>query len=207
MGKLNIIGTAERKIQCNAMHIYLTFSAGGITSAKASETVMQNCDSFLTMLKEKQIDISHIFLENLHTERSYSKKEEYRSERKIRLDFAFDMSLLNQFDFWIQNAQSDILLHTEFYISNLAEIRKELLKEAVEDSRKKAEMLADTMNQKITGFEEVIMDRNFRENTLIDAVPAFACARDEFRGKSVSNELKAPEQTESERIEVVWNIA
>lgn len=162
MGKLNIIGTAEKKISCNAMYLFLTFSAYEATASRASEKAMQNCDSFLKMLQENQIVISEISLEETKTEKSYSKKEEYYSVRKIRFSSELDIALLNQFELWIQKVPFNVALSTEFYISNMAEVRKELLREAVEDSRQKAEMLAEAMNQKITGFEEVIMDRNFR---------------------------------------------
>ncbi|MBE6877280.1 MAG: SIMPL domain-containing protein [Ruminococcus sp.] len=205
MSKLNIIGTAERNIPCDAVHIYLAFMAGGASVSETSKKAMQNCDSFLSLLQENQIAVSEIRLEDFRTEKSYSKKEEYYSVRKIRLDFPFDMALLNQFDFWIQKSAFNIIMTTEFYISNLPEVRKALLKEAVEDSRQKAEMLAEAMHQKIIGLEEVIMDRNFRNQNDEFAVPACACS-DQLRGKSASDSLKAPEQKESERIEVVWNI-
>ncbi|MBR1554255.1 MAG: SIMPL domain-containing protein [Oscillospiraceae bacterium] len=205
MGKLNIIGTAEKKISCNAMYIYLTFSVCEATASRASEKVMQNCDSFLKILQENQIAISEISLEETKTEKSYSKKEEYYSIRKIRFSSEFDIPLLNQFELWIQKVPFNVTLSTEFYISNMAEIRKELLRQAVEDSRQKAEMLANAMNQKLIGFEEVIMDRNFRNDDAMFAVPAAACSGAP-RAESVSNALKAPEQTESERVEVVWNI-
>ena len=203
MGKLNIIGKAEKQVPCNAMEIFLTFSTYEATAARAAEKIMQNCDDFLTMLQKNHADISDISIEEVSTEKSYAKKTEYYAVRKIKLRFDFDMSLLNQFDIWTQQAQYDVTLESNFYLSNLAEIRKELLKEAVEDSRQKAEMLAEMMGQKITGFEEVIMDRDFRND---DIAVACACAENVPRAKSISNVLKAPEKTESERVEVIWNI-
>ena len=207
MGKLSIIGNAERTILCDVMEIYLTFSTWESTSALAAERVMQNCDKVLTILQEKDFDISKISLEHyeIKKEKNYDTHQvQFHSERKIKLILSYNMKVLNVFDMWIQKQPYEVNITTNFLVSNLAEIKKEILKEAVNDSREKAELLTETMNQKITGIEEVKIRNSVRPRckkmemeeifSVLDSAP------------SVSDALSAPEQHEEETVEVVWNI-
>ena len=205
MGKLKITGRAERKVTCDTMEISLMFVALEKTTAFAAAKVGQYCDEFLTILQNNGIDISSMRLEkeNLDTSDAGDDEQDIAAAlRKVSLKMPYNMAFLNQLNELISVSSYDIYFETDFSISNQADIGKELLKEAVEDSRAKAQMLVDMMGQKIIGIEEVTTDNFSRQYACYGAPPSGALEK----VNSISNQLQAPERNESVRIEVIWNI-
>ena len=204
MGKLRITGKAERRVPYDVMNITLTFGAAESDSSAAVRKMMKECDEFLGILEKDGMDISGIHLEksevSSYTDRNSGKKTFY-ANRKISFRAAFDMPLINRLNALILENAYDIELDTNFEYSNTNELHAELMKEAVEDSRRKAESIASAAGQKIKGIKEIISG----ETVLVDEMPncmelrKYACA-------SVSDRLSAAETTENEEISVVWLI-
>ncbi len=205
MGKLKITGNAERKFSCDAMKVTLTFSASEKTTALAAKTVREHCENFLLILQEQGIAISDISLEDDSVEEDELENglEIAMARREISLKTSYHMPFINQLNELISTVSYNVYLGTNFYISNMPEVRRQLLKEAVEDSRNQAQMIADMMGQKITGIEKVT--KNDFHNDML-----WMCQENEYGGcrskLSISDQLKSPERTESEHVEVVWNI-
>ena len=63
------------------------------------------------------------------------------------------MSLVNDIRSIIENGYDDISFSTLYRVSNEAFLNKIVLKDAIEDSRKKAELLAESMGTRIIGIE------------------------------------------------------
>ena len=63
-GKVFVKGKASEKFTCDKVTITLTFYCKAIFGAKASETVMAQCEKFLQRLAESGVDISAIRLHN-----------------------------------------------------------------------------------------------------------------------------------------------
>lgn len=203
MGTLNIIGRAERKVHCNAMQIYLTFSACENTSALASKKAMQNCEDFLNLLQKNQIDISKLTIQDIdNSEENFSDEVKYCAEREIQLDTDYSMTFLNQLDVWIQQVDYSVSLSTNFYINNLEEVHQELLHEAINNSRQKAEILAETMHQKITGFETIQLDDYHNPRPSVHYLQS--CEREDTR--CLSDVLASPVHTEIESIKIIWKV-
>ena len=102
-------------------------------------------------------------------------------------------------------AVSEILLLVS-ELSNEDQIREELLKEALLDSKKKAEDLAEALNMTVIGVKSVEAYSKLNGRT-----EGIACERSicDYMGVpqfSHSNKLQAKEKELSESIEVKWNL-
>lgn len=94
----------------------------------------------------------------------------------------------------------------EYELSNEDQIREELLKEALLDSKKKAEDLAEALNMTVIGVKSVEAYSKLNGRT-----EGIACERSicDYMGVpqfSHSNKLQAKEKELSESIEVKWNL-
>ena len=90
-----------------------------------------------------------------------------------------------------------------FYISEKTNINRELLEDAVNNSRIKAEVLANAVGKKIVGVDEInnlsYGHRNYAKSiTIDDVLPEF------LTENSLIDELTLPEKEKSEEVEVVW---
>lgn len=114
------------------------------------------------------------------------------------------MSVLNHIKEILKKENFDADLGIYNYISNILDIHKELLKEAIVDSKAKAEIIASTMNQKIIGIDKVLFgDKYGRIETEEEFFEEHVHA---LRGSSLSDELTADTQTVKECVEVDWVI-
>ena len=216
MGELKIVGTAEREVSCDMINIYLKFSSEEKISSKASEKVTQNCENFLKKLQENGVDISKIQLDNidLKSDRQWDNKKlmSYGNIR-VKITLPYDMVFINMINEWIQSVNYEVNINIDFYIADLALIHKELLKEAILDSKKKAEMLAEMMEQKVTGIKTAFISEEGYIEDFYDDEDEEEAAADSFYGASpsprvakISDFLQSPKRTETERVTIVWNI-
>lgn len=122
-------------------------------------------------------------------------------EMKIRL--RFDMAFVNGLMDMIREEDFAVDLDCDYHLTNRAELHTELMKEAIEDSKKKAEIIAEIMGQKIIGIDSVEHDRH--------SDMEWMCCEQErgivYTGATpLSCQLEAPLTNESETISVVWLI-
>lgn len=102
----------------------------------------------------------------------------------------------------LKKNQISALVDTNYYCSKEQELRKELLKEALLDSKSKAELLADANQQILQGIEK-IEEIGIHEDPL-----DLMCIRQEkyTERKSLSDQLKSKELNIEAEILVTWNI-
>ncbi len=98
----------------------------------------------------------------------------------------------------------DVEISTENKLSNIEEVRKELLKLAIEDSKEKAGYVAELMGQKIVGIESIETSEQQREKNKMwlqcEQERGIAVKRDSV----LSDSLKAPSTVEKETVDIVW---
>ncbi len=207
MGKMIISGSAERKIICDMINISLTFRAMESTTASAAVAAKQHCEEFLTKMQENGIDLSKIKFSQEEIDSSYSNREEqiFEAFRTIEFTMQYDMPFLNQLNDWISEVSYPVAMNARFYFSHPEKIQKELLREAVEDARQKAEMLAEMMHQKVIDLEEVSAC-NFHQPYTIGEAEASVSFGNARTKSFVSDQLKAPERTETESVQTTWII-
>ena len=209
MGTLKVVGKARKEFTCDIMYIELSFKAWGDDTAQAIETSMSQCDLFLDLLEKQGIDINLIHMSNADISQDmYDDKLEISSERKIELRMPFDMNAINRLSEIIKENKFNVDMDISFKLTNMLEVHEQLLKEAVLDSKKKAEMLASAMGQKVIGIETLNAGERYNsydseEKAYYDQ---FTHKIGETHSRSKSNRLQAPLITEYEHVDVEWII-
>lgn len=114
------------------------------------------------------------------------------------------MAFVNRITNIIRQQNFEVIFDCDYKLTNMKDLKTELLKETIADSKAKAEFIADIMNQKIIGIDNVEHDNTDdidyieeREMPYYGALPT---------DNLLSDKLKAPITTISERINVVWLI-
>ena len=209
MGKLKVVGKARKEFTCDIMYIKLSFKAWEKDTSQAIETSMSQCDMFLGILEEQGVDITMIHMSNADVSQDmYDKKLEISAEREIELRMPFDMNTLNRLTEIIKENSLKVDMDISFKLSNMLELHEQLLKEAVLDSKKKAEMIASAMGQKVIGIETLNAGERYNsydseEKAYYDQ---FTHKLGETHSRSKSNRLQAPFITEYEHVDVEWII-
>ena len=206
MGKLAITGKAEREICYDIMELTVTFTASGSTSAEALDIVMQQSEDFLAVLADGGVDLTTVHLdENTLDKNRYSGEEIFEATRSVMFRVGFDMQTINRLNELIRSKNYLATLSAEYLLSNRAALYRQLLKDALTDSRRQAEMIAETMGQTITGIDSVTKYPSCAAGIHLCEGNDSWIFQDLVR-PLLSNHLAAPRATESETIEVVWLI-
>lgn len=214
MGKIEVRGNATRTVECDTMKLEICFNSEMNTPEAASKKAMDECEAFLSELKNIGVDISKITLieDSVNKSASYSRNDEcqikYVADREIEIISAFDMTLLNTIRSIANEAKAHISFHSRFLISNEAEISQELLTEALKDAKQRAEIMAQAIDQKVVDL--VSADKNDpRANSDHSASVLCAFASGDINAVEYTstNEIGPTSKTLSETIFTVWEVA
>lgn len=204
MGKLSIRGTAEREVSYDSVEISVEFCVRSKTTKESLNSVMEQCERCLELLTKAGMDIKHISINDDSVEQVYEDGEIYiRAARKIDLHFAFDMVFANYLLDLIKSQNFDVAIQSNYQLRDTKELHEELLKEALADSRRKAEFIAESMGQKVIGIETVNYKTYFNEHCRL-AERSISCLAG--GGLPFSDQIGAPTTTEEESIDVEWLI-
>ena len=155
MGKLKVIGKARKEYSCDVMYIKISFKTWEKNTSQAIEVSMMQCDHFLEILEEKGFSVDSIHMDANEVSQEMDDELEVSAERRIELRLPYDMAVLNTLSEIIKEHDFKVDVDVSFKLSNMIEVHNQLIKEAVMDSKKKAEMIAETMGQKVTGISEM----------------------------------------------------
>lgn len=208
MGKLTIEGVATKEYEYDVMEITVRFQVHEKTSAAAIRKVTRQCEECLSIFEEQGISMSNIRIGEDSVEQEYEEHAlDVCATREVVMRLPFDVSFSNYFMEMIEKKGYEVELDINPLMSNNSEIRNDLLKLAIEDSKSKASFIASAMNQKIIGIDSVEIGASYGSSKM-----DWMCCEQE-RGYFVapkilrlSNKLMAPTTTESATVEVVWII-
>lgn len=205
MGTMKIIGKAERRYTCDRMTVNIKVIADEPTHDRAVQRCMSDSEALLKELSLNGFDVSHIKLNNHSVStRRYDNKPYIEAERSIEIETAFDMQLINYLTDLVEKNHYNADVNTDFSVSDLAGIHRQLIEEAFKDSRTKAEALAALMGQKITGIEKVEVGDKYDDDYLSDCSIGereYACC---MKASLMSDKLSATDVEESETVTVIW---
>lgn len=210
MGKITVIGHAEREVSYDQVTVTISFKANEKNATRASEAVIRQCEAFLASLKKKGIAVNQIHLGEDSIEESYRTRDEGTivATRSIKMDIPYNMDFMNYLLKLIQEQDSDVVYKTSYRLSDEKKIHDELMQEAMRDSKAKAESLAEALGQKVIGLKSAsnnmdrVMDKFLNCLKLCENAPDSYCD-DEL----LSSELLSPTTIESEDLEAVWLIS
>lgn len=207
MSIFEIQGQAKRNVNYDIAVVSITFTEKGENSYLASKAVMRECEQFFEKLDVDGITSSNAVLgDDSVSEDRYADSSKVIANRKVEFRIAFNMEVINRIRQIIDENEYSTRFHIEYELSNEDQIREELLKEALLDSKKKAEDLAEALNMTVIGVKSVEAYSKLNGRT-----EGIACERSicDYMGVpqfSHSNKLQAKEKELSESIEVKWNL-
>ncbi len=215
MGKIEVRGYAERKVNYDGMVIDIEFNASSKAGDKASKQVLEQCEEFLGLLEKQGFDISEVqLLEDSVEEERYRSENQYCASRGITLKMKFDMVVVNLIRKMLNNMRAEVCFDVKYYLINSKELHEELLKEALLNAKHKAEVIAETLNQKIVKL--VLADKKSWRYDTMDDESDDDFDEDECIGARAlpvtlpdflkSNQLKSKETMETEEISTIWEI-
>lgn len=212
MGKIMVVGKAEREYEANECSINLEIEVSRQTSSEASKVSSEQCEALLSKLQD-ELGINPSSIE-IHYDRidkrsSYKSNEiSYESKKSLWLHIPADMKLVNAIRHIIETGFDDVSFTALYSVSNEAALNKELFKEAIADSRAKADFLAESMGLKITGIDSANLSGDEDVYDLTEEPVEIVRYKMSAAGaSSLSDQLK-PNQVElSAEVKIVWLVS
>lgn len=202
MAKLAVAGYAKKDVSYDLITIKITFSSSDKSSARASKMVVGQCDTFLKKVQEKGLKINQIRLKEDSIRQERYTGEKAVASREICIEMEYSMPFINFIMRLIQEQNCDIEYSTSYKLSNEKEIHEQLLKEAMLDSKRKAESMATSLGQKVIGLKSA-ENESKREYSFFDIMEMNDDYFDDEE-YSPSDELQSPLSVESEEVIAVW---
>ena len=209
MGKIMVVGKSEREYEANECSIKLEIEVSRKTSNEASKISSEQCELLLSKLQE-ELGINptsvEIHYDRIDKKSSYDSNEiSYESTKSLWLHIPADMKLVNAIRHIIETGFEDVSFTSMFSVSNEAALNKELFKEAIADSRAKADFLAESMGLTIIGIDSANLSGDDDVYDLTEEPVELVRYKMSAAGaSSLSDQLK-PHQVElSAEVKIVW---
>ena len=211
MGTLHIEGNAYRMVEYDGMKLTIKFEFHKDTTTEAHKAMIEQSEEFLNMLEKigipaKNINMGDCSIGQYEYDYDNETTPDAQAKREFVLRLGFDMTLLNEISNLITQKGFFASLECDYFNTKAKEIHDELLKEALVDSKRKAELIADSMDKKIIGINTLKHDRYSSDY----AYNEIKCTKTHGISLNtdmlVSNTLKPPVEVDSERVEVEWII-
>lgn len=204
MGKIMVIGRAERDYAPDRCTLNLEIKATGDTAGKASFTSSEECEKLLSKLVPLGIKPEDVEIYKDQIERDYrSKGYTYDSQKFLRIDIPANMSLVNSVRNVIESGFKGVSFRANYSVSNEAELKRQLLKEAIADSRRKAGFLAESMGISVTGIDTANLAGIDDIYDLTDE-PSDVRSYGGLDCLALSDQLKPEKVTLSAQVKIVW---
>lgn len=204
MGKISITGQAEREVKYDAMEIIVRFLTHAESSSQAIKQMMEQSEDFLKTMHEAGVEMEQMILGNNNVNQQYwDNKLQVSATREVKMSLGFNMEFLNYIMELMHEKAYAVDIDSNFQISNLKDIHEELLLEALEDSRHKAELIAKRLGQSIRELDSASVHSNVsplaKMSRMADNEALMGSSNFQY-----SNEIGAPTVKESRTIEAVW---
>lgn len=204
MGKIKVRGFARRSIECDICEYSICFTANDLYEDKAISMVKEDCELFLRRLKENGINLKDVRFQSDSISRGYNDGGLKSFYRSISFMSDADASTSNLILGIIEANQIDATLNERYFYSDAKHLHEELLKEAIEDSRLKAEAIASATGSKVVGIEYLALDNRDIYDEVAEEKMCFDTAVSNMN--CLSNEISNPLAEENEEVYIIWNM-
>ena len=209
MGKIKTRGFAKREVEYDRMKIRLDFYAAEQTTGEAIRSVSDSCEAFLGKLEELGLAAEKIrSAGDAVSHDMYTEREQARASRAIEFTAEYDLALIDRVKEAVAEGSFRADMSVEPVLSKEAEIREELIKEAIADARRSADLIAESTGTRVVGIDEIQTDRRFdlmadmgaEEDALLLSAPAAGAMRKKFA------DLGNPVTEQQAEIFIEWKI-
>ena len=211
MSVFEIEGVAKRKVECDVAIIDIKFRAISKSPQEVSQKVMVECERFLREIGKAGLKTEHVRYEGDDIGiRTHQDVETYYGVRKVSIRIPFEMRRINAIHKILRRGKFDYEMSVDGDVSNMQELKTELSKEALKNSRYDAEQLAEVLGIKVKGVESIRKDRWRDEQSIgFDGVNFSDLFGDFFKDgteKRESDYLAAKTMEVSVQLKVSWNL-
>lgn len=184
-----------------------------------SKELSQDIKDIFTELgfDDKDIKTRNFGVESKY-ERDYDKRNNwelifkgYEFEHELKIEFDKNSEILGRILFRLSRSKAKPELKIQYTVKDVEKQKNELLKQAVYDSKKKAEILADASNVKLGEIKtidyswgEVKVVSNIMDK-FIDCM-ALNDDTDDFEDEAIDMDLEPEDINLSDTVTIVWNI-
>lgn len=204
MGKIKVNGSAKKEFKADIMRVDISISTAGETSASAINKGKKETEKVLQFLVDLGFELSKVSMEKdrVSNPSRYDDDKYYHFEKEISFTSSANLAVLESIsDGFIKN-EINATYDETFYLSNIESAKKSVLQDALLDSKKKAEIIAETLEQKVVGIESVKCDE-YEEEDLEEKVHYL---REMPAGSSLATMLSPDTISVDKSIDVTWNI-
>ncbi len=161
MGKVLVSGHAEQELAPDYGVITLTVDTEGKTAAKATASTMQEFENLIARLAEQGFKPETMAISEDESRKPYCRDEDdYSSARTVQFRIPAETAVVNRIHDLIASGFENTTFSVSYDLSNKAEITRGLTIQAIQDSRKTADLLAEATGTKVTGIEAARLDEN-----------------------------------------------
>lgn len=205
MGTIRVRGSAEKDFVIDRFVIRFEIKASGRSSGEVIENGKNQTEQFLQLMHDELgLKPEDFMLNDFSVRQSYGENAPYRFSKSISIKMPANMQMEERIAELLKK-MSDVEYSMEFELSDENEMEKHVLQSAIEDSRKKAEMIAEALGQKIIGADDVNYEYSSGDDVCVQerclAKPLAAAAVNDL-----SSRLKNPVKKISKSINIAWKI-
>lgn len=192
MGKIVVEGFAIDRFKPDLMTIHFKLIGHAKTTELAIENMLQQYHALLDELKKIGLKAENICFEDDSVEQDFRDSQDHttKSIRKISIETQASAQLSTILLQVISDSKFQIQYDISFSFSDELKIHEKILKKAIENSRYKATLIAEELQQKIVGMENVNFSR-YGNGNLIKSI-------------SLDDTLSSILQSNSEHVALPW---
>ena len=211
MGRVQVIGVAKTEHPSDQCRIKIGFEITRDTANEASRATSEYCEKLLKRLSELGIDPKQIEndFDRLDKRNEYkSESTTYQTSRSLWFSIDADMAIANAIRDVIEEEFEEAVYWFTFKTTKEPELNRELTRKAIEDSREKAEFLAQSMGCRISGIESANLSGDEDMYDAVDGPCRHVMARriGEESSHPLSDDLKPAMVELSQKVNIVWLI-
>ena len=204
MGKIKINGRAKKEFKADIMKVDISIATEGETAASAINKGKKETEKLLQLLVDLRFELSKVSMENDHVSNPsrYNDDKCYHFEKEISFTSSANLALLESISDGIIRNEINATYDETFCLSNIESAKKSVLQDALLDSKKKAEIIAETLGQKVVGIESAKCDE-YEEEDLEEKIHYL---REMPAGSSLATMLSPDTISVDKSIDVTWII-
>ncbi|MBR5370604.1 MAG: SIMPL domain-containing protein [Oscillospiraceae bacterium] len=201
MSKFNVHGSAEQEFPAEQFKLLLTVHASDGSAGESIRKGTGSVEQLLQALSDKLgIQPEDLRLNSESASRSYGNTPAYNSEFSASLVMPAELSALHAVTALLES-QSNAEYRVEYELTDRKAAEETVMRAAFADSRKKAELLAEMLGQKITGAEKVNYEFSGDEapKEKFRGVAAAGCFNDRL-----ADRMRKPVIRISKNVDITW---
>ena len=217
MGKLVTKGKARREYDAERMELTVKFVKSGDDARYVLSSVQEQCEQFLRALSEIGIGPEYVRLKDAGMSENYREEFPIKATREISLEASMDKEFYSYLCDLIKKSEKKIQYSVSYNLEEKEDRNRELLREAVEDARRQADIIAESLGCRVVGVDSIndqdyISRRNLAKSVEVsehefdELLCVFERRRDRKSDTPLADRTAVPMIALSEEIVIAWKM-